>query len=96
MLQPINDRIVVKKIDAPELSQGGIHLPTTAQEDILRGTVLAVGSGRTEAGKLMAMTVKVGDTIATFGGAGQRLKIDGQEVIVMSEGDILGILKGGQ
>lgn len=93
MLQPINDRIVVKKINQSEKSSGGVVLPSSAQSDIMYGTVLAVGPGRIDTGKRIKMIVEVGDTIVTFGQAGQKLSIDGMDVIVMSEGDIFGTIK---
>jgi chaperonin GroES len=89
-LQPLGDRLVVKPMEGEEKTKGGIILPDTAKEKPQEGKVLAVGPGRlTEDGKRIAMEVKVGDVVLYVKYGGTEVKIDGEELIVLRESDIL-------
>ena len=91
--RPLHDRIVVKRIEAEEKTAGGIIIPDTAKEKPSQGEVIAVGpGGRDEAGKLTPIDVKVGDIILFGKWSGTEVKIDGEELIIMKESDIMGIL----
>jgi chaperonin GroES len=89
-LQPLGDRIVVRPIEREEVTKGGIVLPDTAKEKPQEGEVLAVGPGRlSEDGKRIAMDVKVGDIVIYARYGGTEYKVDGEEIIILREGDIL-------
>ncbi len=89
-LQPLADRVVVKPIEREEKTKSGIYLPDTAKEKPQEGEVVAVGPGRlTEDGKRIAMDVKVGDTVIYARYGGSPVKIDGEELIILRESDIL-------
>ena len=89
-LQPLGDRVVVKPIEGEEVTKGGIILPDTAKEKPQEGKILAVGPGRlTEDGKRMPMDVKVGDVVLYVKYGGTEIKIDGEELMILSENDIL-------
>jgi chaperonin GroES len=89
-LQPLGDRVVVKPIEGEEVTKGGIILPDTAREKPQEGKVLAVGPGRlSEDGKRIAMEVKVGDVVLYVKYGGTEVKIDGEELMILSEKDIL-------
>jgi chaperonin GroES len=89
-LQPLGDRLVVKPMESEEKTKGGIILPDTAKEKPQEGKVLAVGPGRLdENGKRIAMEVKVGDVVLYVKYGGTEVKIDGEELIVLRESDIL-------
>ena len=91
--RPLHDRVVVKRIDAEEKSAGGIIIPDTAKEKPSQGEVIAVGpGGRDEAGKLIPIDVKVGDRVLFGKWSGTEVKIDGQELLIMKESDIMGVL----
>jgi chaperonin GroES len=91
--RPLHDRVVVKRIDAEEKTAGGIIIPDTAKEKPQQGEVIAVGpGGRDEAGKLIALHVKVGDHVLFGKWSGTEVKIDGVEYLIMKESDIMGIL----
>ena len=91
--RPLHDRIVVKRIDADAKSAGGIIIPDTAQEKPSQGEVIAVGpGGRDEAGKLIPIDIKVGDRVLFGKWSGTEVKIDGQELLIMKESDIMGVL----
>ncbi|MEW6195117.1 MAG: co-chaperone GroES [Bacteroidota bacterium] len=93
-IQPLHDRVVVKPKEAEETTKGGIILPDTAKEKPIEGTVVAVGTGRiTEDGKVMALTVKAGDTVLYGKYSGTEVKIEGEEYLIMRESDIYGIVK---
>ena len=97
--RPLHDRVVVKRIDAEEKSAGGIIIPDTAKEKPSQGEVIAVGpGGRDEAGKLIPIDVKVGDRVLFGKWSGTEVKIDGQELLIMKESDIMGVHRraGGQ
>ncbi len=91
--RPLHDRVVVKRIDAEEKSSGGIIIPDTAKEKPSQGEVIAVGpGGRDEAGKLIPIDIKVGDRVLFGKWSGTEVKIDGQELLIMKESDIMGVL----
>src|SRR5262249_42635757 len=90
--RPLHDRVVVKRIDAEEKSAGGIIIPDTAKEKPSEGEVIAVGpGGRDDASKLIAIDVKEGDRVLFGKWSGTEVKIDGQELLIMKESDIMGI-----
>ncbi|MBA7611809.1 10 kDa chaperonin [subsurface metagenome] len=89
-LQPLGDRVIVKPIESEEVTKGGIVLPDTAKEKPQEGKVLAVGPGRlSEDGKRIAMDVKVGDVVLYVKYGGTEVKIEGEELMVLRESDIL-------
>ncbi|MDA9523313.1 molecular chaperone GroES [Bradyrhizobium sp. CCBAU 11434] len=91
--RPLHDRVVVKRIDADEKTAGGIIIPDTAKEKPSQGEVVAVGpGGRDEAGKLIPIDVEVGDRVLFGKWSGTEVKIDGQELLIMKESDIMGVL----
>ena len=93
--RPLHDRVVVKRIDAEDKSAGGIIIPDTAKEKPSQGEITAVGpGGRDEAGKLIPLDVKVGDRILFGKYSGSEVKLDGEDVLIMREDDILGVLEG--
>lgn len=92
---PLHDRVVVKRIEEEAKTAGGIIIPDTAKEKPQQGEVVAVGPGaRDEAGKINPLDVKVGDCVLFGKWSGSEVKIDGQELLIMKESDILGILEG--
>ncbi|NLJ34873.1 MAG: co-chaperone GroES [candidate division WS1 bacterium] len=92
MLQPLNDRVLVKPLDAEEKSAGGIILPQTAQERPREGKVVAVGPGRMlDSGDRQAMSVKVDDVIVYTEYGGTEVKVDGEEYLLVDEGSILAV-----
>ena len=94
--RPLHDRVVVKRIDAETKSAGGIIIPDTAQEKPSQGEVIAVGpGGRDEAGKLIPIDVKVGDRVLFGKWSGTEVKIDGQDLLIMKESDVMGVIEGG-
>lgn len=93
-LKPLGDKIVVKRLDAESKTAGGIVLPDTAKEKPQRGKVVAVGVGRTsESGKIVAPSVKAGDEILFTSYAGTEVKVGVEELLVMSESDVLAIVE---
>jgi chaperonin GroES len=91
--RPLHDRVVVKRIEAEAKSAGGIIIPDTAQEKPSQGEVTAVGPGaRDEAGKLIPIDLKVGDHVLFGKWSGTEVKIEGVELLIMKEGDIMGVL----
>ena len=91
--RPLHDRIVVKRLDAEEKTAGGIIIPDTAKEKPMEGEVIAVGPGaRNEAGAIVALDVKAGDRVLFGKWSGTEVKIDGQDLLIMKESDILGII----
>ena len=92
--RPLADRIVVKRIDAEEKTSGGIIIPDTAKEKPQEGEVLAVGPGaRDESGKLIALDVKVGDRVLFGKWSGTEVKLDGEDLLIMKESDVMGIVE---
>ena len=91
--RPLHDRVLVKPLEAEEKSAGGVIIPDTAQEKPVQGKVLSVGPGaRDETGKLQPLDVKKGDTILFGKWSGTEVKIDGEELMIMKESDIMGVL----
>lgn len=91
--RPLHDRILVRRVDSEEKTKGGIIIPDTAKEKPQEGEVIAVGPGaRDEDGKHIAMDVKVGDRILFGKWSGTEVKIEGDDLIIMKESDILGVL----
>jgi chaperonin GroES len=91
--RPLHDRVVVKRLDAEEKSAGGIIIPDNAREKPLQGELVAVGpGGRDEAGKLIPIDLKVGDRVLFGKWSGTEVKIDGVELLIMKENDIMGVL----
>ena len=92
--RPLHDRVVVKRIDAEQKSAGGIIIPDTAKEKPQEGEVVAVGPGaRNERGELIAIDLKVGDRVLFGKWSGTEVKIDGQELLIMKESDIMGVIE---
>jgi len=93
-LRPLNDKIIVKRLEAENRTKGGIVLPDTAKEKPKEGSVLAVGAGRLlDSGRRLPFQVKVGDRVIFTSYAGSEAKLDGEEILIMSEEDILGIIE---
>lgn len=92
--RPLHDRVVVKRIDAEEKTRGGIIIPDTAKEKPQEGEVVAVGAGaRDETGKLVPLDVKVGDRVLFGKWSGTEVKIDDQDLLIMKESDIMGVVE---
>ncbi len=95
--RPLHDRVLVKRIEGEEKTKGGIIIPDTAKEKPMEGKVVAAGSGiRNEDGKLTPLDVKAGDRILFGKWSGTEVKMDGDELLIMKESDILGIVEGGK
>jgi chaperonin GroES len=91
--RPLHDRVVIQRIDAEGKTAGGIIIPDTAQEKPQEGKVIAVGpGGRDESGKLIPIDVKAGDRVLFGKWSGTEVKIDGVELLIMKESDIMGVL----
>src|ERR1700689_484462 len=91
--RPLHDRVVVKRIDAEEKTAGGIIIVRSAKEKFRQGEVTAVGpGGRDEAGKLIPIDIKVGDPVLFGKWSGTEVKIDGEDLLIMKESDIMGVL----
>ena len=91
--RPLHDRVVVRRIEADTKTAGGIIIPDSAQEKPQQGEIVAVGpGGRDESGKLIPIDVKVGDKVLFGKWSGTEVKIDGEDLIIMKESDILGIV----
>jgi chaperonin GroES len=93
--RPLHDRVVIRRLNAEEKSAGGIIIPDTAQEKPMEGEVVATGPGaRNEAGDIVALDVKAGDRILFGKWSGTEVKLDGEELLIMKESDIMGIIEG--
>jgi len=93
-LRPLGDRVIIKRVEEEALSAGGIVLPDSAKEKPSRGEVLAVGNGSTnDKGETRPMSVKVGDNVLFGKYAGTEVEVDGKELLVMSEGDIIAVVE---
>ena len=91
--RPLHDRVVVRRIEAQEKTKGGIIIPDTAQEKPQEGEVIAVGpGGRDEAGKLIPIDIKTGDRVLFGKWSGTEVKLDGEELLIMKESDIMGVI----
>jgi chaperonin GroES len=93
-IKPLGDRVVVKPEPAEEKTASGLFIPDTAKEKPQRGTVLAVGPGKVENGNKIDMTVSEGDTVLYGKYSGTEITMDGEDVLIMRESDILGIVNG--
>jgi chaperonin GroES len=94
-IRPLHDRVIVKRIEEERKSAGGIVIPDTAAEKPDQGEIIAVGKGKKDdQGKLIALDVKVGDKILFGKYSGQTVKVKGEELLVMREEDIMGVIEG--
>jgi chaperonin GroES len=92
--RPLHDRILVRRIEAEEKTAGGIIIPDTAKEKPSEGEVIAVGPGaRDEAGKLVALDVKAGDRILFGKWSGTEIRLDGEDLLIMKESDVMGVIE---
>jgi chaperonin GroES len=91
--RPLHDRVVVRRLDSEEKTKGGIIIPDTAKEKPQEGEVMAVGpGGRDESGKLVPIDIKKGDKVLFGKWSGTEVKIDGEELLIMKESDIMGVI----
>ncbi|ACI53769.1 co-chaperone GroES [Rhizobium johnstonii] len=91
--RPLHDRVVVRRVESEAKTKGGIIIPDTAKEKPQEGEIVAVGSGaRDESGKVVALDVKAGDRILFGKWSGTEVKIDGEDLLIMKEADIMGII----
>jgi chaperonin GroES len=96
-IKPLRDKVVVERSEAEERTAGGIVLPDTAKDKPRQGTVIAVGSGRVlDNGEVRKLEVKKGDKVLFGGYAGSEVKIDGQELLILSENEILAVIENGK
>lgn len=95
MLKPLGDRVVIKPLDAEEKTSGGLYLPDSAKERPQTGEVLAVGPGKTlDNGSIAAMEIVVGDKVVYSKYGGTEVKVDGQDLMILRQDDILGVVEG--
>jgi chaperonin GroES len=93
--RPLHDRIVLRRIEGEEKTKGGIIIPDTAKEKPQEGEVIAVGPGaRDESGKLVPLDVKAGDRVLFGKWSGTEVKVDGEDLLIMKESDIMGVIEG--
>jgi chaperonin GroES len=93
--KPLHDRVVIRRLEGEEKSKGGIIIPDTAKEKPQEGEVVAVGpGGRDESGKLIPIDLNAGDRVLFGKWSGTEVKIDGEELIIMKEADVMGVLEG--
>jgi len=93
--RPLHDRVVVRRVESEERTSGGIIIPDTAKEKPQEGEVIAVGpGGRDETGKLLPIDLRVGDRILFGKWSGTEVKIDGEELLIMKESDVMGVIEG--
>ena len=93
--RPLHDRVMVRRVESEEKTAGGIIIPDTAKEKPMEGEVLAVGPGaRNEKGEVVALDVKAGDRILFGKWSGSEVRIDGQDLLIMKESDIMGVIEG--
>ena len=94
-IRPLHDRVVVQRMEEERTSAGGIVIPDSATEKPIRGEIKAVGNGKvTDSGEVRALDVKVGDTVLFGKYSGTEIKIDGEELLVMREDDIMAVIEG--
>jgi chaperonin GroES len=94
-IRPLHDRVIVKRVEEERTSPGGIVIPDSAAEKPIKGEVVAAGNGKIlENGDVRALDVKVGDTVLFGKYAGTEVKVDGDELLVMKEDDIVGVIEG--
>jgi chaperonin GroES len=95
-IKPLSDRILVQRIEEAEAKKGGIIIPDTAKEKPSQGEITAVGpGGRDEAGKLIPIDLKVGDIVLFGKWSGTEVKLDGEDLLIMKESDVMGVIEGG-
>jgi chaperonin GroES len=93
--RPLHDRVVVRRVESEEKTAGGIIIPDTAKEKPQEGEIVAVGpGGRDESGKLIPIDLKVGDRILFGKWSGTEVKIDAEELLIMKESDVMGVIEG--
>ena len=93
--RPLHDRVVIRRIEGEEKTKGGIIIPDTAKEKPQEGEVIAVGpGGRDESGKLIPIDLKVGDKVLFGKWSGAEVKIDGHDLLIMKESDVMGVIEG--
>ncbi len=93
--RPLHDRVVVRRITPLEKSAGGIIIPDTVQEKPMEGEIIAIGAGaRNERGDIVALAVKAGDRVLFGKWSGTEIKIDGEDLLIMKEADLLGVIEG--
>jgi chaperonin GroES len=93
-VRPLQDRLLVKRSDSEEKTQGGLYIPSSAKERPMEGVVIAAGPGKTnDKGELIAMQVKTGDRVLFAKYSGTEIKVDGEEHLILREDDILGIVE---
>ena len=93
--RPLHDRVVVRRIEQEEKTAGGIIIPDTVQEKPMEGEIIAVGPGaRNEKGEVVPLDVKVGDRVLFGKWSGNEVKIDGKDLLIMKESDIMGVIEG--
>src|SRR6187200_3248421 len=93
--RPLHDRVVVRRIEAEEKTKGGIIIPDTAKEKPQEGEIIAAGPGaRDESGKLVPLDVKAGDRVLFGKWSGTEVKIDGEDLLIMKESDVMGVVEG--
>ena len=94
-IRPLNDRVLVQRMEEETTSPGGIVIPDSAAEKPIRGEVMAIGSGkRIDSGEVIPLDVKVGDTVLFGKYSGTEVKVEGEELLVMREEDIMGVIEG--
>src|SRR6187399_2816281 len=94
--RPLHDRVVLRRLEGEEKAKGGIIIPDTAKEKPMEGEIVAVGpGGRDESGKLIPIDLKPGDRILFGKWSGTEVKIDGEELLIMKESDVMGVIEGG-
>lgn len=93
--RPLHDRVVVRRVDSEEKTAGGIIIPDTAKEKPMEGEIIAAGNGaRDESGNIVALDVKAGDRVLFGKWSGTEVKIDGEDLLIMKESDIMGVIGG--
>ena len=95
-LKPLSDRVVVRRVDSETVTKGGIFIPDNAAEKADQGTVVAVGPGKRVEGELIALDVAVGDRVLFGKFSGQTVKVEGEELLILKEDDILGVISLGE
>jgi len=94
-VRPLHDRVIARRLEGEEKTAGGIIIPDTAKEKPIQGEVLAVGPGaRDDSGRIVPMDVRVGDIVLFGKWAGTEVKIDGEDLLVLKESDIIGVVEG--
>ena len=95
-LKPLSDRVVVRRVDSETVTKGGIFIPDAAAEKADQGTVVAVGPGKRENGQLFPVNVEVGEVVLFAKTAGQTVKVNGEELLILDENQLLGVITQGE